>query len=76
MTVSFRTHTLSSPLSPEYHSSNEELWSHEWSKHGTCTGLSQHAFFTEVLEQREAHLSEVHAAAADASQRAHTSPAL
>jgi len=31
---------------PEYHQTNDEFWSHEWSKHGTCTKLSQLDFFS------------------------------
>ena len=29
--------------------SNDDFWSHEWSKHGTCTGLSQDAYFSKGL---------------------------
>eukprot|EP01039_Chlorochromonas_danica_P005850 gene5850-6443_t len=28
---------------------NEDFWSHEWSKHGTCTGMSQDAYFSKAL---------------------------
>mmetsp|Transcript_22976 Transcript_22976/g.53217 ORF Transcript_22976/g.53217 Transcript_22976/m.53217 type:complete len:161 (-) Transcript_22976:93-575(-) len=37
---------------PEYSDSNEEFWSHEWSKHGTCTTMSQLDYFTEGLSLR------------------------
>lgn len=30
---------------PEYNSSTLRFWGHEWRVHGTCTGLSQHAYF-------------------------------
>eukprot|EP01035_Chromulina_nebulosa_P027821 gene27821-36639_t len=28
---------------------NDDFWSHEWSKHGTCTGLTQDAYFSKAL---------------------------
>jgi ribonuclease I len=28
---------------------NEDFWSHEWSKHGTCTGMTQDAYFSKGL---------------------------
>jgi len=28
---------------------NQSFWNHEWNKHGTCSGLSQMAYFTETL---------------------------
>jgi len=28
---------------------NEDFWSHEWSKHGTCTGKSQDSYFSEAI---------------------------
>lgn len=34
---------------PSYTTSNLEFWGHEWSKHGTCTGNSQHTYFDDVL---------------------------
>eukprot|EP00310_Coccolithus_braarudii_P009686 CAMPEP_0183360750 /NCGR_PEP_ID=MMETSP0164_2-20130417/56052_1 /TAXON_ID=221442 /ORGANISM="Coccolithus pelagicus ssp braarudi, Strain PLY182g" /LENGTH=156 /DNA_ID=CAMNT_0025535175 /DNA_START=131 /DNA_END=601 /DNA_ORIENTATION=- len=31
-------------------SSNEQFWSHEWEKHGSCTGLSQLDYFSTALK--------------------------
>ena len=43
---------------PEYSTSNEHFWTHEWSKHGTCSGLSQHEFFSDGLQLRSEYASE------------------
>eukprot|EP00938_MAST-03A_sp_MAST-3A-sp1_P003872 g3872.t1 len=37
---------------PEYPSSDDEFWTHEWSKHGSCSGLSQHEYFSDGLALR------------------------
>lgn len=29
---------------------NEDFWKHEWTKHGTCSGLSQRRYFQATLE--------------------------
>jgi ribonuclease T2 len=29
--------------------SNQDFWSHEWSKHGTCTGMSQEDYFSQTI---------------------------
>ena len=34
------------PSSPDY----TEFWQHEWSKHGTCTGLEQYTYFNTALQ--------------------------
>lgn len=29
---------------------NEKFWEHEWSKHGTCTGMTQEEYFNKGIE--------------------------
>lgn len=31
-------------------SENTQFWSHEWSRHGTCSNMDQHAYFLAALE--------------------------
>eukprot|EP01038_Epipyxis_sp_PR26KG_P013318 gene13318-17842_t len=28
---------------------NDDFWSHEWSKHGTCTGMTQDTYFSKAI---------------------------
>jgi hypothetical protein len=30
-------------------SDSQTFWNHEWSKHGTCSGLSQHDYFQSAI---------------------------
>merc|ERR1711865_777863 len=34
---------------PSCQGSAEQFWDHEWKKHGTCSGMSQHAYFQKAL---------------------------
>eukprot|EP00940_MAST-03C_sp_MAST-3C-sp2_P003232 g3232.t1 len=43
---------------PEYNNSDEDLWTHEWSKHGSCSGLSQHDYFSTGLALRAKYADE------------------
>lgn len=38
------------PSCPEFHSSVNEFWGHEWSKHGTCSGMDQLTYFSTGLD--------------------------
>lgn len=35
---------------PSCNGSSKDFWSHEWEKHGTCSGMSQHDYFSKALE--------------------------
>merc|ERR1711934_312075 len=43
---------------PSCEGSAESFWSHEWGKHGTCSSMSQHAYFSEALSLLKAKRSE------------------
>mmetsp|Transcript_385 Transcript_385/g.486 ORF Transcript_385/g.486 Transcript_385/m.486 type:complete len:166 (-) Transcript_385:63-560(-) len=37
------------PSCPQYHNTNEGLWSHEWQKHGSCSGLTEYEYFSTAM---------------------------
>merc|ERR1711998_641477 len=43
---------------PEYHNTDEWFWSHEWTKHGSCTKMSEHQFFAKALSLYSKHKAE------------------
>jgi ribonuclease T2 len=45
------------PSCPEYGQSNEEFWEHEWTKHGTCSGMGEAQFFSKAMSLRDQHQS-------------------
>jgi len=53
---------------PEYSQSNLEFWDHEWTKHGTCSGLDEKPFFSAALSLRNQYASKCAAANADACE--------
>jgi hypothetical protein len=43
------------PSCPQFKTSNVDFWTHEWKKHGTCSGLSQHTYFQNSLQLLRAY---------------------
>lgn len=42
---------------PEYHSTNEIFWAHEWSKHGSCSSMSEIDYFQAGLQLYKQYVS-------------------
>lgn len=40
------------PSCPEFASSNQGFWKHEWDKHGSCSDLSLNSYFSTTLQLR------------------------
>eukprot|EP00037_Helgoeca_nana_P032001 m.411650 g.411650 ORF g.411650 m.411650 type:complete len:156 (-) comp28710_c0_seq1:255-722(-) len=38
---------------------NIAFWTHEWTKHGTCSGMKQHTYFETALRLRSQHASNI-----------------
>jgi ribonuclease I len=36
---------------------NADFWSHEWSKHGTCTGMTQETYFSQAISLYQKYVS-------------------
>jgi Ribonuclease T2 family len=41
------------PSCPQYSDTNEQLWSHEWMKHGRCSGMDEMNYFEEAMTLAE-----------------------
>merc|ERR1712183_836331 len=42
---------------PQYGGNNPRFWSHEWKKHGTCSGMDELTYFQTGLAKRAEYVS-------------------
>jgi len=49
------------PSCPKYHHTNKWLWTHEWTKHGTCTNMTEYDYFKSALDLRNKYSPDCHA---------------
>lgn len=41
-----------------YDKHNQHFWKHEWEKHGTCSGMDEHTYFSTALRLRKKYIKD------------------